>query len=97
MICLEMIYSGEEDVPLLMLLRRNRPAARESFIQQFKIGHTQNGKLAPVWQTTAFAFACTLIREEVRRPFLNAIVLRLRDPLFTVICETQQASLMDCG
>jgi hypothetical protein len=90
-----MIYSGEEDVPFLMLLRRNRSATGKCFIQQFKARHAQNGKLTPVRKTTAAAFACNLICEEVRCPFLNAIVLRLHDSLFTVICKTQQAFLMD--
>jgi hypothetical protein len=91
-----MIYSGEEDVPVLMLLRRNRPAAGKSLIQQFKARHTHNGKLAPVRQTTAAAFTCNLICEEVRNLFLNAIILRLHDSLFTVICKAEQTFLMDC-
>jgi hypothetical protein len=96
MICLETTYSDEEYVPLLMLLRRNRPAAGKSLIQQFKAGHTQNGKLAPVRQMAAAAFARNLICEEVRSPFLNAIVLRLHDSLFAMICKAEQAFLMDC-
>jgi hypothetical protein len=96
MICLGMICSGEQDIPLLMLLRRNRPAAGKCLIQQFKARHTQHRKLAPVRQTTAAAFACNLICEEVRSPFLNAIVLRLHDSLFAMICKAEQAFLMNC-
>src|SRR5205807_1753881 len=102
---LGMIYSGEEHVPLLVLLRRDRSAAREGFIQQFKPGHAPNGKLAPVWQTAAAAFTCNLICKEVHDSLLNAIVLRLHDSFLIVIFKAQQASgmngrqdeLMDCG
>lgn len=95
MIYLGMVYSGEEDVPLLMLLRRDRPATGKGFIQQFKVGHAQHGKLAPVRQTTTAAFTCSLKREQVRDSFLNAIVLRLHDSFLTVIVKAQQVSLMN--
>lgn len=90
-----MIDSGKQHIPLLMPLRRNRPAAGECFIQQFKAGHSQNGKLAPVRQTAAAAFAAGLVRKEVHDSFLNAIILRLHDSMLTVIGKTQQASLMN--
>lgn len=90
-----MAHSGKEHVPLLMLLGRDRPAAGKRFIQQFKAGHAQNGKLAPVRQRTAAAFTCNLVSKEVCRPFLNAIVLGLRDSIFIVIAKAQQPSLMD--
>jgi hypothetical protein len=80
-----MIYSGKENIPLLMFLRGDGPAAGERFIQQFKAGHAQNGKLTPVWETAAAALACGLIREEIHDPFLNAIILRLHDSRFIVI------------
>src|SRR5690349_6746952 len=95
MIYLGMVYSGEEDVPLLMFLRRNRPATGKGFIQQFKVGHAQHGKLAPVRQTTTAAFTCSLKRKKVRDSLLNAIVLRLHDSLFTVIVKAQQSSPMN--
>ena len=72
MICFVMIYSGEEDVPLLMLLRRDRPATGKCFVQQLKAGHAQHGKLAPVRQMMV-AFTCNLMGQEIRDPFLNAI------------------------
>ena len=90
-----MLYSGKEYVPFLMPLRRDSPAAREGFIQQFKAGHAQNGKLAPVRQTTAAAFASRRVRKDVHDSFLNAIILRLHDSIFTVIGKTQQAFLMN--
>jgi hypothetical protein len=90
-----MIYSGKQYVPLLVPLRRNRPAAGKNFFQQFKLGHAQYGKLAPVRQTTAAAFARGLICKEVHNAFLNAIILRLHDSFFIVIFKAQQASLMD--
>jgi hypothetical protein len=83
--CLGMIYSGKENVPFLMSLRRDRAAAGEVLIQQFNIGHALNGKLTPVWETAAAALACGLIREEIHDPFLNAIILRLHDSRFIVI------------
>jgi hypothetical protein len=85
MIYLGMIDSGKKDIPLLMFLRRNRPAAEGGLIQQFNAGHAKNGELAPVRQTTAAAFSCCLISKEVHNPFLNAIVLRLHDSFFTLI------------
>jgi hypothetical protein len=90
-----MIYSGEEDIPLLMFLRRDSPATGKRFIQQFKVGDTQYGKLAPVRQTTAAAFTRRLVRKEVHHSSLNAIVLRLYDSLFTMIGKAQQSSLMN--
>jgi hypothetical protein len=90
-----MIDPGKEYVPFLMLLRRDRPAAGECFIQQFKAGHVQNGKLAPVRQTAAAALACSLIGKEVHNAFLDAIILRFHDSVFTVVGKAQQASLMD--
>ena len=93
--CLSMVHSSKQHVPLLMFLGRDRPAAGKRFIQQFNAGHTQNGKLAPVRQRTAAAIACDLVSKEVRRPFLNAIVLRLHDSIFIVIAKAQQPSLMN--
>jgi hypothetical protein len=90
-----MIYSGKENIPLLMFLRGDGPAAGERFIQQFKAGHAQNGKFTPVWETAAAALACGLIREEIHDPFLNAIILRLHDSRFIVIGKAQQAFLMN--
>lgn len=78
-----------------MPLRRNRPAAGESFLKQFNLGHVQHGKLTPVRQTTAAAFSRGLICKEVHNAFLNAIILRLHDPFFIVVFKAQQASLMD--
>jgi hypothetical protein len=82
---LGMIYSGEENVPFLMSLRRDRAAAGKVLIQQFNIGHALNGKLTPVREAATAAFACCLIREEVHDPFLNAIILRFHDSKFIVI------------
>lgn len=90
-----MIYSGKENVPFLMSLRGDRAAAGEVLIQQFNIGHALNGKLTPVRETTAAAFARSLIREEVHGPFLNTIILRLHDSRFIVIGKAQQALLMN--
>jgi hypothetical protein len=90
-----MIYPGKENIPFLMSLRGYRSAAREVLIQQLNAGHTQDGKLAPVRQTTAAAFATCLIREEVHDTFLNAIVMRLHDSIFILVCKTQQTSLMN--
>src|SRR6266853_1093222 len=83
--CLGMIYSGKENVPFLMSLRGDRAAAGEVLIQQFNIGHALNGKLTPVREAATAAFACSLIREEVHDPFLNAIILRFHDSRFIVI------------
>lgn len=90
-----MIYSGKEDIPFLMLLGRNRSAAGEALVQQFNAGHTQDGKLTPVRQTPAAAFATSLIREEVHDTFLNTIVVRLDDSILILIGKTQQTSLMN--
>jgi hypothetical protein len=90
-----MIYSGKENVPLLMSLRRDNPAAGKSLIEQFNAGHPRNGKLAPVRETTAAAFPCDLICKEVHHLFLNAIVMRLRDTQLVLIQETQQPPLMN--
>jgi len=90
-----MIYSGKENVPFLMSLRRDRAAAGKVLIQQFNIGHALNGKLTPVRKAAAAAFARGLICEEVHGPFLNAIILRLHDSFFIVIFKTQQTFLMD--
>lgn len=79
-----------------MFLRRNRPATGKGVIQQLKAEHAQNGKLAPIRQTTAAAFTCSLKRKEVRDSFLNPVVLRLHDPLFIVIGKPQNAFPMDC-
>jgi len=92
---LGMPHSGEEDVPLLMFLRRDSPATGKAFIQQFDVGHTQHGKLAPVRQTATAAFTSSLKREEVRNSFLNPIILRLHDSFFAVIDKAQQASFMN--
>jgi hypothetical protein len=80
----------------LMFLRRNRPATGKGVIQQFNARHAENGKLAPVRQTTAAAFTCSLKCEEVRDSFLNPVVLRLHDPLFIVIGKSQHPFPMDC-
>ena len=100
-----MVHPGKEDVPLLMSLRRDRPAARKCLLQQFKLGNARHGKLTPVRQATAAAFARDLIGKEVYGLFLNAIIVRLYDSNFIEIGEPQQASLMngredalvDCG
>jgi hypothetical protein len=90
-----MIYPGKENVPFLMLLRGDGPGAAEVLWQQFNIGHALHGKLPPVRQTAAAAFATDLKCKKVRHAFLNTVILRLHDSIFTVVCKTQQASLMD--
>lgn len=90
-----MIYPGKENIPFLMFLRRDRPAAGECFIQQFKAGHSQNGKLAPIRQRTAAAFACDLIGKEVHGALLDAIIMRFHDSMLIVIAKAQQAFPMD--
>lgn len=80
-----MINAGEEDVPLLMPLRGNCPAAGENLVQQFNIRDALNSKLAPVRETAAAAFACRLIREEVRDALLNAIIVWLHDSRLIVV------------
>ena len=90
-----MVHSGKEHVPLLVSLRRDRPAAGERLLQQFKAGNARHGKLTPVRQTAAAAFARDLICKEVYRFVLNAIIVRLYDSNFIEIGEPQQVSLMD--
>ncbi|MCU1255499.1 MAG: hypothetical protein JWM83_1798, partial [Candidatus Angelobacter sp.] len=72
-----------------------RPAAGEVLIQQFNIGHALNGKLTPVRETAAAAFAADLICEKVYHALLNTVILRLHDSRFAVIFKAQQASPMD--
>jgi hypothetical protein len=78
-----------------MSLRRNRPAAGERLLQQFKAGNARHGKLTPVRQAAAAAFTCDLIGKEMCGFFLNAIIVRLYDSDFIEIGEPQQASLMN--
>ena len=100
-----MVHPGKENVPLLMSLRRDRPAAGKGLLQQLKSRNARHRKLTPVRQTTAAAFTCNLIGKEVHGPFLNAIIMRLYDSNFIEISKPQQASLMngrqdtlmDCG
>jgi hypothetical protein len=90
-----MVHPGKENVPLLMSLRGNSPAAGERLLQQFKPRNARHGELAPVRQTTAAAFTCDLIGKEVHGPFLNAIIMRLYDSSLIEIDKPQQAPLMD--
>jgi len=90
-----MVHPGKENVPLLMSLRRNRPAAGEGLLQQFKPGNARHGKFAPVRETTAAALTCDLIGKEIYGLLLNAIIVRLYDSDFIEIGEPQQASLMN--
>ncbi len=90
-----MVHPGKDNVPLLMSLRRDRPAAGERFLQQFKPGNARHGKLAPVWQTAAAAFTRNLICKKVYCLFLHAIIMRLYDSDFIKVGKPQQASLMN--
>ncbi len=90
-----MVYPGKENVPLLMSLRRDSPAAGERLLQQFKPRNARHGKLAPVRQAAAAAFTCDLIGKEVRGTLLNAIIMRLHDPNFIEIGKAQQAFPVD--
>jgi hypothetical protein len=90
-----MVHPGKENVPLLMPLRRDSPAAGEGLLQQFKFGNARHGKLSPVRQATAAAFARDLICKEINGLFLNAIIMRLYDSDFIEIGKPQQASFMD--
>jgi len=92
-----MLYPGKENVPLLVSLRRDSPAAGERLLQQFKPQNARHGKLAPVRQAAAAAFARDLIDKEVRGPLLNAIIMRLYDSNLIEIGKSQQASLMNGG
>src|SRR6478735_319540 len=78
-----------------MSLRGDCAASCERLLQQFKVGNARHGKLAPVRQAAAAAFARDLIGKEVYSPFLNAIVMRLHDSNLIEISKPQQASLMN--
>ena len=90
-----MVHPGKENVPLLVSLRRDSPAAGERLLQQFKPRNTRHRKLTPVGQTAAAAFTRDLIGKQVHGPFLNAIIMRLYDSSLIEIDKPQQASLMD--
>jgi hypothetical protein len=90
-----MVHPGKQQVPLQMSLRGDSPAAGERLLQQFKPGNARHGKLAPVREAAAAAFPCDLIRKQVRRPFLNAIIMRLYDSGLIEIGKPQQALFMD--
>ena len=90
-----MIYSGKENVPFLMSLRRDSAAAGESLVEQFNFGHALHGELAPVRQCAAAALARELIGEEVNSVLLNAVILRLNDANLVVIEKPQQSLLMN--
>ena len=88
-----MVNPGKENVPLLMSLRRNRPAAGEGLLQQFNFGHAPHHELAPVRQGAAAALARKLISEEVHSALLNAVILWLNDANLAVVEKPQQSFL----
>jgi len=90
-----MVHPGKENVPLLMLLRRDRAAAGEGFVQQFNFGHALHCELAPVRQCAAAALTRKLIGEEVHSALLNAVILWLDDANLAVIEKPQQSLLMN--
>src|SRR5690242_10554336 len=90
-----MVHPGKENVPLLMSLRGNSPAAGKRLLEQFKLGNARDSKLTPVRQATAAAFARDLVRKQVHGPFLNAIIMRLCDSSLIEIDKPQQALLMN--
>ena len=90
-----MVHPGKENVPLLMSLRGDSPAAGEGLLQQVKPRNARHGKLAPVRQRAAAALARELIGKEVYSALLNAVILWLDDANLAVIEKPEQSLLMN--
>src|SRR5579864_730806 len=80
----------------MMLARGNVPVPRKMFVEDFAVPHLSNIEPAPS-RNAAAALATNLPRKQPRRLLLDAVIVRLDDPFFALVFESDQPLAFNCA